>query len=350
MTTPSTPTESLARLQGWLDVGTDAALARIIAMEGFGGRRSGELLAVRIDPVASDRCEWVGQLALGAATQRSVDAARVLLSDPARLAVSVTVPVGDDEAVQAGLACGGTAEVLIQAASTLPSQFLAAVRAGEEVVLATDTDTGTTWSVTRTEAHGPGDLNDDVRNAAQRLLNKGPAAATMLTVDEGRYTQAQIWLEPFIPAPRLVVLGEAALADALVRQVAVLGWSSVVLAEQQIDETVQAVATLGPVDGVVVLSHDLAASTLTLATALLGRCGYVGALGSRHTQTARAALLTSQHQIGAKDLQRVHGPVGLDLGSRTPEETALAIVAEMLAVTRQRVAQSLTQSTGPING
>ena len=108
-------------------------------------------------------------------------------------------------------------------------------------------------------------------------------------------------------------------------------------------------ADLRPSDALVVLSHDPAVDTPALAAALRSGEPYVGALGSRHTQSARRQRLAA---IGVPDAacDRIHGPVGLDLGARTPEEVALAVCAEILAHRSGRDAASLRAGTGPING
>jgi xanthine dehydrogenase accessory factor len=334
----------------WLQEGSEVAIARIIAMDGFGGRRSGELLAVR-----NGSFDVTGELALGAANHATIEASKSLLGDPSCNATTITVPVGDVEARDAGLACGGQATILIQRATGIPSSFFDALSAAEEVVLLTDVSTGESLHVNRHGAVGPGAVEPaapatshatSAITAAQRMLTKGPAGSALLDGDG-----QSIWIEAFISAPRLLILGVAVLADAIANQSSLLGWTPTVFSEAQIDEAVALADSFGSVDGVVVLSHDLLASTTLLAAALRGRCGFVGALGSRHTQTARTELLLGAHRLPPEDVGRVHGPVGLDLGSRTPEETALAIVAEMLAVTRSKLSlQSLTRSTGPING
>jgi xanthine dehydrogenase accessory factor len=81
----------------------------------------------------------------------------------------------------------------------------------------------------------------------------------------------------------------------------------------------------------VVLSHDLALSGRALQAALAAEVGYLGALGSRHTQAARAGWLT-EHGASADQMARIHGPAGLPIGSRTPAEIALSILAEMVQV------------------
>jgi xanthine dehydrogenase accessory factor len=87
---------------------------------------------------------------------------------------------------------------------------------------------------------------------------------------------------------------------------------------------------LGPRDAVVVLTHDVKFDEPAIVTALARGCRYVGAVGSRTTQAARRARLL-EAGVRAEDLDRLRGPVGLDLGGREPAETALAIMAEVIA-------------------
>ena len=120
-----------------------------------------------------------------------------------------------------------------------------------------------------------------------------------------------------------------------------------------IDEGVEAgvafVNGAGPADALVVLSHDAAIDVPLLDAALWSSIGYVGGMGSRGTQTRRRnALIEAGHS--EQELLRIHGPIGLDLGSRTPAETAVAIVAEYLANRSGRAPGRLTDADGPING
>ena len=95
------------------------------------------------------------------------------------------------------------------------------------------------------------------------------------------------------------------------------------------DEVADAVG-LGPGDAVAVLTHDPKFDEPTIVAALDRGCRYVGAVGSRRTQADRRAGLRAAG-VGDEDLARLAGPIGLDLGGRSPEETALAIVAEIVA-------------------
>ena len=87
---------------------------------------------------------------------------------------------------------------------------------------------------------------------------------------------------------------------------------------------------LGPADAVAILTHDVKFDEPAIVAALQRGCRYVGAIGSRRTQAERRARLLAAG-VGEVDLARLRGPIGLDLGGRTPAETALAIMAEIVA-------------------
>ncbi len=313
-----------------------AAIARVMSTQGFGGRRYGEVLGI----TATD---LMGGLASGAANDEVVSAARVMISDGSASA-TVSVSVGDSVAVQAGLACGGTLNVLLQSIGTLDQEASRLLRARTDVVLVTDVSTGETRCVTAALGSQLGSVNsvrwDAPLGAAMRMLAKGPMG-TSVVGDAG-----DLFLVDAVTAtPTLLVFGRSALADAVATVGSAIGWTVSIYADNTKDTTAAAVVATkaaGPNDGVVVLSHDVAASCEVLAAALQGGCGYVGALGSRHTQSARTQCLSNDLGITDELSGKVRGPVGLDLGARSPEETALAIVAEMLAIIRQRPASPLT--------
>ena len=97
------------------------------------------------------------------------------------------------------------------------------------------------------------------------------------------------------------------------------------------------------------IDHDPFVATPALAAALRSGIGYVGALGSRRTQAPRRTHLAD---VGVReaDIARLHGPTGLDLGARTPAETAVSIVAEIIAVRAGRTGNPLATTTGRITG
>ena len=91
---------------------------------------------------------------------------------------------------------------------------------------------------------------------------------------------------------------------------------------------------LGPADAVAILTHDVKFDEPAIIAALARGCRYVGAVGSRRTQAERRDRLLAAG-VSPADLDRLHGPIGLDLGGRLPAETALAIMAEIVAERRR---------------
>jgi xanthine dehydrogenase accessory factor len=108
-------------------------------------------------------------------------------------------------------------------------------------------------------------------------------------------------------------------------------------------------STLGPRDAVCILTHDAKFDVPAVVAALGTEVGYIGAMGSRRTKDRREAKL---REAGVDDagLARVRAPIGLDLGARTPEETAISICAEIIACqTGTETVSSLSRGTGPIH-
>jgi xanthine dehydrogenase accessory factor len=127
--------------------------------------------------------------------------------------------------------------------------------------------------------------------------------------------------------PRLLIVGGGAIADALRSAADLLGWHIDVASDTR--TATGAIAALAGLDKVVVVSHDVELAGPALESALAGDVGYIGALGSRRTQQTRADWLAYR---GITDLDRVHGPAGLDIGASTPPEIAVSILAEAMAV------------------
>jgi xanthine dehydrogenase accessory factor len=147
--------------------------------------------------------------------------------------------------------------------------------------------------------------------------------------------------------PRVVIVGTAApIGDALARQVELLGWTPV--RTSGVDDSVAAIGELGAGDAVVVLEHQHAIATPVLAAALRGDVGYVGAIGSRRMQAARVTSL-QRAEVSDDELAALHCPSGLDLGAATPPESAVSIVAEIVATRTGRDPVPLRASTKRIS-
>lgn len=304
-----------------------SSVVRVVELSGFGSRHAGE--AVALSPQ--------GDVVAGRLLAGLVDGdLRGRVGAPGTFTTSVT----DPDAEAAGMACGGQARLLLQGVESIASEAWAALQARRPVVLATAlTTTATRCVVDGTAPMGSTGLDDAaVDTVAQRLLRSGRSTAEEI---EG------VLVESFLPTTTVRIVGRAAVGDALVAQAELLGWRAEVV------DGAEAGADAGRAqashDALVVLSHDEAVDTPSLAAALEHGRGYIGALGSRGTQAARRARL-SDLGVPADRIATIHGPVGLDLGSRTPEETAVAIVAEIITHRSGRDATSLAAGRGPING
>jgi len=273
--------------------------------------------------------------------------------------------ISDEQAWDVGLACGGTIDVLVEPVA--PEVVIGAARGsvgargqGSAVVtpLPADSPPGefgphqpgdgappeSELTVTDdgrlTGTLGSADLDAALIEAATAALRRGLSR----TVELGGRS---LFVEVFPVRPRLVMVGGVEVARSLVRLARELGFETVVVDGRTAfatperfpdvdrlvvgwpDEVAEEIG-LGPNDAVAVLSHDVKFDEPAIVEALRRGCRYVGAVGSRKTQADRRARLL-EAGVSEADLARLRGPVGLDLGGRAPAETALAILAEIVA-------------------
>jgi xanthine dehydrogenase accessory factor len=274
--------------------------------------------------------------------------------------------ITDDMIWDVGLACGGTIDVLVQALEpALVAAFRLAVERGQAVGLATIVKGSR--SVGETALVGADGCilgPDDPRIVAamrQRLADRQEVGVVQAIDD-----QAEVFFEPFLPPPALYIMGAVHVAIPLTRLAKELGFRVVVIDPRskfanrerfpQADEILvewpdEALAHL-PVDRatyIVLLTHDPKIDEPALSSALKAGPAYIGAIGSRQTHADRFERM-AKWGMTAGDLQRVYAPIGLDLGGSTPEETALSIMAEVVAVKNGRGGASLCRGDGPIGG
>jgi xanthine dehydrogenase accessory factor len=185
---------------------------------------------------------------------------------------------------------------------------------------------------------------------------------------EARAEGVAVFVESFARAPHMVIFGAVDFTAALAKVAKVLGYRVTVCDARAVFATVTRFpmaddvvsewpdrylarigATLGPRDAVCVLTHDAKFDVPAITGALATRVGYLGAMGSRGTHAKRLTRLREQGVDDAA-LARVMAPIGLDIGARTPEETAVAVCAEIIALRTGRIAAgSLRDGTGPIH-
>ena len=176
-----------------------------------------------------------------------------------------------------------------------------------------------------------------------------------------------VFIESFAPPPHMVIFGAVDFTAALGRAAKLLGYRVTVCDARPVfatparfpmaDEVVvdwpdrhlaKVGGELGPRDAVCVLTHDPKFDVPAIVAALRTRVGYLGAMGSRRTHAERVARLR-EAGVGEEGLGRVMAPIGLDIGARTPEETAVSVCAEMIALRTGRKAPSLRDVEGPIH-
>jgi xanthine dehydrogenase accessory factor len=189
---------------------------------------------------------------------------------------------------------------------------------------------------------------------------------------EARRAEVSVFLEVFAPPARLVVFGAVDFTRALVEVGKVLGFEVTVCDPRPVfatrarfpladvvevewpDRYLDRLGSqLGPRDAVCVLTHDTKFDVPAILGALRTRVGYLGAMGSRRTHQRRWLRLVEAGVDEAELKERLMSPIGLDIGARTPEETAVAICAEIIAVRTGRAEGALTplrSAAGAIHG
>jgi xanthine dehydrogenase accessory factor len=211
-----------------------------------------------------------------------------------------------------------------------------------------------------TEGHLLGPDDPRVVAAMQQRLAGRQAGGALQALDDG----TEVYLEAFLPPPALYIMGGVHVAIPLAHLARELGFRVVVVDPRskfanrerfpEADEILvewpdEALGHL-PVDSatyIVLLTHDPKIDEPTLAAALKSGAAYIGAIGSRKTHADRLERM-AEWGVTAIDLQRVYAPIGLDLGGSTPQETALSIMAEIVAIKNGRSGAWLCQGSGPI--
>jgi xanthine dehydrogenase accessory factor len=302
--------EVLSELTEWSKAGEDIALATVVETWGSSPRPLGsKMLVTRSGKMA-------GSVSNGCIEGAVFDEAqKVLKSREPKVAA---FGVADEVAFEVGLACGGHIEVFIQPLGPMHQQLLAALQRNEPATLVTNLVTG------------------------EAEFIKGSPTGTELARRKG-----DVFTEPFRRPAHLVIIGAIHIAIPLHRLAKVMGYRVTVVDARakfatkerfpEADELIvawpdEAMAKL-VIDNstyVVILTHDPKFDLPALRSVLTKDAGYIGAIGSRKTNSNRFDALRAEG-FPEEQLSRVHGPIGLDLGGRGAEETALGILAEITA-------------------
>ncbi|WUH90088.1 XdhC family protein [Streptomyces sp. NBC_00433] len=365
-------------LHRWCALGRPFAVATVAATGGSAPRRPGAALAVDADGAA------VGSVSGGCVEGAVYELCREVLA-----AGDVSRPVlqhfgySDEDAFAVGLTCGGDIDILVQridpAAAPQIAAALSAAASGEAAAVARITagpaDLLGRALLVRPEGPAEGTLGDRLLDAtaaaeARALLASGRTGTVGIGADGSRCGEPlTLLVETSVPPPRMLVFGAIDFAAALVRAGAFLGYRVTICDARPVFATprrfpdadqvvvdwphryLAAEADAGRLDArtaVCVLTHDPKFDIPLLETALRMPLAYVGAMGSRRTHLDRLGRLR-EAGLRELDLARLHSPIGLDLGARTPEETALSIAAEIVAVRHGGSGVPLTGAHIPIH-
>jgi xanthine dehydrogenase accessory factor len=364
--------DELPQLLSWWTGGRTFALATVVETWSSAPRQPGASMAVSADG------EAVGSVSGGC-----VEGAVYALGEEviaSGVPVLARYGVSDDDAFAVGLTCGGTLDVYVEpvdpqrfpeldrlAASTLAGEPVAVAtvvrgpaehsRVGRRLVVWPDRVAGTLGS-SRLDAA----VIDDVRG----LLEVGTSGTYRVGADgERRADDLTVFVHAFAPHPRMLVFGAIDFAAAVARVGKFLGYRVTVCDARPVFATA---ARFPDADEVVVqwphkylehaavdartvicvLTHDPKFDVPLIVAALRTDAAYIGAMGSRRTHADRLARLR-EIGVGEQDLARLASPIGLDIGARTPEETAVSIAAEIIARRWGGSGRRLGDTEGPIH-
>jgi xanthine dehydrogenase accessory factor len=351
--------EALAR---WDAAGERVATATVIDTKRSAPQPPGAKLAL------SASGDIAGAVSGGCVEGAVIECCRRVMdgAPPQRLAYGIA----DDEAWDVGLPCGGEIEVWVQRHEPAGhgGAFAQRVRNGERVVLVTAVEgvaePGATLLVTA-DGKPDGCLGDPaLDDAGSELAQEALWTERCGLVDTGH---GIVFVDSVAPPPRLFAFGAVDVARHLASLGAATGWRTFVIdprrqfataarfpaAEQVVAAWPQeAIPSLGGIDratSIVVLTHDPKLDDAALGMALRSEAPYIGAMGSRRAQARRRERLLEAGFTDA-DLTRLSAPVGLDLGALSAEETAVAILGELIAVRRGHNGGRLKDATGRVHG
>lgn len=353
----------------WLREDRRVVAALLVGIEGSAPLEAGATMLIAEDGAIE------GSITGGCVEAAVVgEAKEIFAGGPAK---TVTYGISDELAGSVGLTCGGIVHVFVHELSGTDAEVEAtardAVAAGRPVAIATLLDGPTAGrklaqidGETLGGFGGPELLDRSVSRDSEGMLTQGRSGIRRYGAD-GAVLGAElgVHVHAFAPPPKMLIFGAIDFSAALARLASEVGYE-VTIADPRAPflETprFQRAATtlltwpeeafeqveVGPRDAVLVFTHDPKFDQPALAGALRTEAGYVGALGSRKTTADRERRLREDGVTDA-DLARVHAPCGLDIGSATPEEVAVSVLAEIIAERSGRAGAPLKDGSEAIH-
>jgi xanthine dehydrogenase accessory factor len=361
--------EVLSQLQAWYDSGERFGLATVVGVRGSAPRDPGAVMAV------SASGEAVGSVSGGCVEGAVYEVATSVLEtgEP----VLETYGISDEDAFAVGLTCGGIIDVLVQpfdpGAGTGLRPVFDSLAADEPVAVATVVSGPAplgaqlyVWRDRVSATLGASGLDAAVTDDARGMLAQGVTGSRHYGPNgERRMDAVTVFVQSYAPPPRMLVFGAIDFASAVARMGAYLGYRVTVCdarpvfatrkrfpdADEVVCEWPHKYLAHTAVDErtvICVLTHDPKFDVPLLEAALRTPASYIGAMGSRRTHADRLDRL---REAGVNDAQlaRLSAPIGLDIGARTPEETAVSIAAEIIRSRWGGSGRPLSALTGDIH-
>jgi xanthine dehydrogenase accessory factor len=363
--------EELATLRRWQSEGARFGLATVTATSKSAPRQAGATLGLHPDGAV------LGSVSGGCVEGAVGEVATEVLESgvPQR----VSYGISDDEAFAVGLTCGGTIEVFVRPVTrdTIDLDLLAdRLEREDPVAVATvvehpDQPDAVGRSLLLGEADvqgttGNGDLDHAIVQSARGMLAQGATGLRHFGPQgERRMDDVTVLVESFAPRPRMLVFGAIDFAGAVASVGRFLGYHVTVCdararfatparfpdADEVVVEWPHRYLGTTTVDArtvICVLTHDPKFDVPVLQVALETDAAYIGVMGSRRTHDDRLARLR-EVGVGEETLARLRSPIGLDLGARTPQETAVSIAAELVMLRYGGTGVALRDTDGPIH-
>jgi xanthine dehydrogenase accessory factor len=332
----------LPDVESWLAQGKPVAIATVVQTWGSSPRREGARMAATPDGGISGSVS--GGCVEGAVFEAAVES---LKTNRPRL---LHFGVADETAWEVGLACGGSIDIFVK---PLDAEFFKSLRSVLEeespaalvtYIRGPDEKVGREILI-----DGSGDViaasvdGQDIKAVDLSMNSLAAGMPRRILLDDG----IELFIEPLQPPPTLIAVGGAHITIALMELARTLGYRTIVVDPRKafgngqrfphVDRLIQSWPEeafqqihITSSTAVAMLTHDPKLDDPALKIALASPAFYVGALGSRQTQSKRRQRLL-EDGLTDEQLDRIHGPIGIDIRARTPEEIALSILAEIVA-------------------
>lgn len=333
--------EVIHDINRWLEEKQTVALATVVQTWGSAPRKVGAKMA--LTPGGAISGSVSGGCVEGAVFEEGT---AVLQTNKPKL---LHFGVADETAWDVGLACGGTIELFVEPLDTAVTHFIHNLIQNDEagasitIIRGPEELLGRKLAVSRAGEHVGtlGDAGLDTAAIAAEVKAANPQRVQL--TDE-----VEVFIDTVRPAPTLIMVGGVHIAIALTSYAKTLGYRTLVIDPRRafgsderfphVDQLIQAwpdkafaEVKITPETAVALLTHDPKIDDPALKIILKAKPFYVGALGSNKTHAKRVERLQG-YGFGDAEIGRIHGPIGLDIGAQTPEEIALAIMAEVVQV------------------